>query len=71
MTVIFARGTGELGNMGTISGPPMVKAIRSKLGADRVTVQGVDYAASAAVSTTPLFTDCNINDSSGQRQHGR
>jgi hypothetical protein len=53
MTVIFARGTGELGNMGTISGPPMVKAIRSKLGADRVTVQGVDYAASAAVSTNP------------------
>ncbi|KAF9699143.1 hypothetical protein EKO04_002728 [Ascochyta lentis] len=48
MTVIFARGTGEMGNMGTISGPPMVKAIRSKLGADRVTVQGVDYAASAA-----------------------
>ena len=51
MTVIFARGTGELGNMGTISGPPMVKAIRSKLGAERVTVQGVDYAASAAVSS--------------------
>ncbi|KAF1934409.1 carbohydrate esterase family 5 protein [Didymella exigua CBS 183.55] len=48
ITVIFARGTGELGNMGTVSGPPMVKAIRSKLGADRVTVQGVDYAASAA-----------------------
>ncbi|KAH6619929.1 cutinase-domain-containing protein [Boeremia exigua] len=47
MTVIFARGTSELGNMGTISGPPMVKAIRAKLGADRVTVQGVDYAASA------------------------
>ncbi|KAF1365632.1 cutinase-domain-containing protein [Lizonia empirigonia] len=48
MTVIFARGTGEMGNMGTISGPPMVKAIRSKLGADKVTVQGVDYAASVA-----------------------
>ncbi|KAJ4413350.1 hypothetical protein N0V91_000325 [Didymella pomorum] len=48
MTIIFARGTGEPGNMGIISGPPMVKAIRSKLGADRVTVQGVDYAASAA-----------------------
>jgi cutinase len=48
LTLIFARGTGELGNMGTISGPPMVKAIRSKLGVDRVTVQGVDYAASAA-----------------------
>ncbi|KAF1831796.1 cutinase, partial [Decorospora gaudefroyi] len=48
MTVIFARGTGEGGNMGFVAGPPMVKAIRSKLGADRVTVQGVDYAASAA-----------------------
>ncbi|KAF3035401.1 hypothetical protein E8E12_001045 [Didymella heteroderae] len=48
ITIVFARGTGEPGNMGIISGPPMVKAIRSKLGADRVTVQGVDYAASAA-----------------------
>ena len=50
MTVIFARGTGEGGNVGTISGPPMFKALRSKLGNDRVTVQGVDYPASAAVS---------------------
>ena len=48
MTVIFARGTGEMGNVGTVSGPPMFKAIRAKLGNDRVTVQGVDYAASAA-----------------------
>ncbi|KAI2476164.1 Cutinase [Pyrenophora tritici-repentis] len=48
MTVIFARGTGEMGNVGTVSGPPMFKAIRVKLGNDRVTVQGVDYAASAA-----------------------
>ncbi|KAJ5063786.1 cutinase-domain-containing protein [Bipolaris maydis] len=48
MTVVFARGTGEMGNVGTVSGPPMFKAIRSKLGADRVTVQGVDYPASAA-----------------------
>jgi len=49
MTIIFARGTGEFGNVGTVSGPPMFKAIRQKLGADRVTVQGVDYAADAAV----------------------
>ncbi|EUC30726.1 carbohydrate esterase family 5 protein [Bipolaris zeicola 26-R-13] len=48
MTIVFARGTGEMGNVGTVSGPPMFKAIRSKLGADRVTVQGVDYPASAA-----------------------
>ncbi|USP82775.1 hypothetical protein yc1106_10049 [Curvularia clavata] len=48
MTIVFARGTGEMGNVGTVSGPPMFKAIRSKLGDGRVTVQGVDYAASAA-----------------------
>jgi ABC-type sulfate transport system permease component len=65
MTLIFARGTGEFGNMGTISGPPMVKAIRSKLGADRVTVQGVDYAASAAVSTSQTRINFNTNIISG------
>jgi len=48
MTIVFARGTGEMGNVGSVSGPPMFKAIRQKLGNDRVTVQGVDYAASAA-----------------------
>ncbi|CAN9339143.1 unnamed protein product [Alternaria alternata] len=48
MTIVFARGTGEMGNVGSVSGPPMFKAIREKLGNDRVTVQGVDYAASAA-----------------------
>lgn len=50
MTVVFARGTGEFGNVGTVSGPPMFAALRQKLGANRVTVQGVDYPASAAVS---------------------
>jgi cutinase len=50
MTVIFARGTGEPGNVGVVSGPPMFKAIREKLGAGNVTVQGLDYAASSAVS---------------------
>ncbi|PVI00685.1 carbohydrate esterase family 5 protein, partial [Periconia macrospinosa] len=47
VTVIFARGTGETGNVGTISGPPMFKSLRAKLG-DKVVVQGVDYPASAA-----------------------
>lgn len=70
MTVIFARGTGEMGNMGTVSGPPMVKAIRSKLGADKVTVQGVDYAASAAVSASYALKGANTNIKSGQRQFG-
>lgn len=71
MTVIFARGTGETGNVGTISGPPMFKAIRSKLGNNRVTVQGVDYPASAAVSTD-LFISVRgmLTLFSGQRQLG-
>lgn len=50
LTVVFARGTSEQGNVGTVSGPPMFKSLRAKLGVDRVTVQGVDYPASASVS---------------------
>jgi len=48
VTVIFARGTGESGNVGTVAGPPMFKSLRSKLGASRVTVQGVDYPADSS-----------------------
>ncbi|KAL1611873.1 hypothetical protein SLS60_000094 [Paraconiothyrium brasiliense] len=48
LTVIFARGTSEMGNVGTISGPPMFKSLRSKLGDGNVTIQGVDYPADAA-----------------------
>lgn len=49
LTVIYARGTGESGNVGFVSGPPMFKSLRTKLGADKVTVQGVDYPADSAV----------------------
>lgn len=45
VTVIFARGTAEFGNVGTFAGPPFFKSLRAKLGAGRVTVQGVDYPA--------------------------
>lgn len=48
VTVIFARGTGETGNVGTVTGPPFFTALSSALGADNVAVQGVDYAASTA-----------------------
>lgn len=48
VTVIFARGTFESGNVGSISGPPMFASLRAKLGANRVTVQGVDYPAALA-----------------------
>lgn len=48
MTFIFARGTGELGNMGSVVGPPTASALQQLLGANGVSVQGVDYPADAA-----------------------
>ena len=45
MTVIFARGTTETGNMGTIAGPPFVSAVGKMIGTDKVAVQGITYPA--------------------------
>ncbi len=45
VTVIFARGTIELGNVGSITGPPFFNALDVVLGAENVGVQGVDYPA--------------------------
>lgn len=45
ITVIFARGTIELGNVGSITGPPFFNALDDVIGADNVAVQGVDYPA--------------------------
>ena len=44
VTIIFARGTTESGNVGTIAGPPFFSA----LGSTNVAVQGVDYPADVA-----------------------
>ena len=46
MTVIFARGTTEPGNVGVVTGPPFFDALTSMLGASAVNIQGVDYSAS-------------------------
>ncbi|CRL29874.1 Cutinase [Penicillium camemberti] len=46
-TFIFARGTTEIGNMGTVIGPPLAEQLNTLTG-DKVTVQGVDYPADAA-----------------------
>ncbi|CZS76986.1 unnamed protein product [Fusarium graminearum] len=48
VTVIFARGTTEAGNVGTAAGPPFFKALGEKIGQDKLAVQGVDYSASIA-----------------------
>lgn len=46
MTVLFARGTTEQGNMGTIAGPPFVSAIGDLMGgAANIAVQGIEYPA--------------------------
>jgi Cutinase len=44
VTIIFARGTLELGNVGSLAGPPFFNALTDMIG-DDVAVQGVDYAA--------------------------
>ena len=52
LTVIFARGTSEAGNVGSIAGPPMFTALQTALGRP-ITKQGVDYPASVVVSSCP------------------
>ncbi|KXT02181.1 hypothetical protein AC578_5966 [Pseudocercospora eumusae] len=44
ITIIFARGTTEPGNVGTLTGPTFFQAV-SDLTKGNVAVQGVDYAA--------------------------
>ena len=50
LTLIFARGTSEPGNMGSSVGPALAKQLISDLGASQIAVQGVTYPASVAVS---------------------
>ncbi|KAG8623966.1 hypothetical protein KVT40_008942 [Elsinoe batatas] len=47
LTVIFARGTTERATLGSVIGPPLFSALKSKL-AGNVALQGVTYPASAA-----------------------
>ncbi|ROV86824.1 hypothetical protein VSDG_10152 [Cytospora chrysosperma] len=47
VTLIFARGTTELGNMGSVVGPSLSTDVKKALN-DNVAVQGVDYAANVA-----------------------
>jgi len=47
LTVIFARGTSESGNIGSVIGPPLFKALLSATN-NQVALQGVNYAADTA-----------------------
>ena len=46
VTLLFARGTGEKGNIGQLVGPPFILALEKQYGNGNVAVQGVnDYPA--------------------------
>lgn len=55
VTVIFAKGTSEDGNVGDghSPGPAWFAALRTTLGTDQVTVQGIAYDASVLGYVTP------------------
>ena len=40
LTVIFARGTTETGNVGTLAGPPFFQALYKNIGSSKVALQG-------------------------------
>ncbi|KFY32613.1 hypothetical protein V493_00035 [Pseudogymnoascus sp. VKM F-4281 (FW-2241)] len=45
VTLIFARGTVESGNVGALVGPPFFAALALDIGPKKLAVQGVDYPA--------------------------
>ena len=46
VTLLFARGTAETGNIGQLVGPPLVVALEKEFGKGNIAVQGVnDYPA--------------------------
>ncbi len=53
VTVIYARGTSEPGNVGAGPGPPFFNALDVAIGAENVGVQGVDYPASVEGYVVP------------------
>ena len=64
-TLIFARGTTEQGNIGSIVGPPFVLALQNAFGANNVAVQGVNnYPA----TTTDYCTGGSISGSQNVAQ---
>ncbi|CAO2656490.1 Nn.00g052930.m01.CDS01 [Neocucurbitaria sp. VM-36] len=57
VTVIFARGTTEPGNVGLVTGPPFFDALSEQLGNRSLAVQGVEYPAT--------FAGFNLNGTEG------
>lgn len=55
LVYIFARGTTEVGNLGTVIGPPFGRQLESQFG--DVAVQGVDYPAGKMIPCMHLLVD--------------
>ncbi|GKT83926.1 LOW QUALITY PROTEIN: cutinase precursor [Colletotrichum tofieldiae] len=53
--MFFARGSTEVGNMGTVCGPPTANGVKANF--QSVAVEGVDYAAGLATNTLPGGAD--------------
>lgn len=48
VTLLFARGTCDPGNVGVLVGPPFINALKSALGSKSLNVQGLNYAATVS-----------------------
>lgn len=55
--MLFARGSTEAGNMGTICGPPTANGLKDKFGADTIAVEGIDYGALLSTNFVPGGAD--------------
>ncbi|KAF2017452.1 carbohydrate esterase family 5 protein [Aaosphaeria arxii CBS 175.79] len=53
----WARGSTEVGNMGTVVGPPTSNGLKANFGADNVATEGIEYAAALAPNALPGGTD--------------
>ncbi|CZT07092.1 related to cutinase 1 precursor [Rhynchosporium agropyri] len=51
--LFFARGSTEIGNMGSTVGPPTGEGLKKAFGANNVAVEGIDYQAGIGTNLLP------------------
>ena len=57
IVVLFARGSLEAGNLGTICGPATAQGLKDRFGADKVAVEGIEYKALLESNYSPGGAD--------------
>ncbi|KAK4191093.1 cutinase-domain-containing protein [Podospora australis] len=55
--MLFARGSTEIGNMGTVCGPPTANGLKDVFGRDAVAVEGIKYEALLSTNFLPGGAD--------------